>query len=585
MNRVSKHLNSVLIGSLLGSLLVGCQALAPRSTTGVVETSSRSITQHSEHSLSQSSVESALDLPVITPAYEQFADESTTDVDPLLPAGVNPEEVLSEDGQVPTASSDISLDPDLWQLTRENFGLDHGLDNPRIQAQLNWYSRHPRYLDRMADRARRYYHYVLHQTIERGLPSELALLPIVESAYDPFAYSHGRAAGPWQFIPMTAKRFQLKHSWWYDGRRDIQASTTAALDYLELLNNRFDGDWLLALAAYNAGGGNVSKAVRKNRQRNRPIDFWSLDLPDETSAYVPKLIALAKLFDSPESYGLTLKSLPNQPYFAAIETESQIDLAKAAELAGVTIEELYLLNPGFNQWATDPDGPHELLVPIAQAEIFQQALQAYPSDKRVSWARYKIKPGDNLITIAKNNNTTVDTLRSTNSISGNRIRAGQMLLIPQASQQAKSYVYSKGQRQVKQNQRIALRSGKDKLAYSVRSGDSFWEISRKYGVAVRELAAWNQMAPGDPLKIGQKLVIWQPAGTVSSQTLVASGSDRQVIRKIGYKVRNGESFALIADKFNVNLNDIKRWNSAAAKAKYLKPGQSLTLYVDVTRLR
>lgn len=574
MPRLLKHLSLILVGALIG----GCQAPTPRSESAVTQTKgpigSTTLSWDATRSpLSQDATSPSI--PVVTPSYEQFSNQ--------------PDTTAGTEQQASSATADTAIDtpadPDLWQLTRANFGLDHNVDNPRIQAQLNWYSKHPRYLDRMADRARRYYHYVLQQTIERGLPSELALLPIVESAYDPFAYSHGRAAGPWQFIPMTAKRFKLKHTWWYDGRRDIQASTNAALDYLELLNKRFDGDWLLTLAAYNAGGGNVSKAMRKNRERNLPTDFWSLKLPDETRAYVPKLIALAKLFDNPAAYDLSLKSLPNRPYFAVVATESQIDLAKAAELAGIAIEELYLLNPGFNQWATDPDGPHELLVPVAKAAAFQQALTTYPTDQRISWARYKIKPGDNLINLAKHYNTTVASLRSANSISGNQISAGKMLLIPKASQQAQSYVYSKGQRQAKKNQRVALRSGKDKLTYKVRAGDSFWKISRQHAVKIRELAAWNQMAPGDPLKVGQKLVIWQPAGKAPKQTLSASNNGRQVIRKINYKVRDGESLALIATKFSVNLNDVKRWNSKKAQAKYLQPGQQLTLYVDVTRLR
>ena len=558
--------------SVIGiSLLSGCQTLLPQTSNSPSAEQHQAQPQQATDSVS---LDSELAVPVVTPAYQQFSDQSA-----------QPSPQHKPDSNSRSHSAPPSSQADLWQLTRQNFALDHSSTDPRLQAQLNWYSRHPKYLNRMADRASRYYYYVLHQVIERGMPTELALLPIVESAYDPFAYSHGRAAGPWQFIPMTAKRFKLKHSWWYDGRRDIQASTTAALDYLELLNKRFDGDWLLALAAYNAGGGNVSKAMRKNRERGKPTDFWSLKLPKETSAYVPKLLALAKLFDNPQAYGLELKSLPNRPYFAAVDTGSQIDLAKAAELADISIEELYLLNPGFNQWATDPDGPHQLLVPVGKAEGFAAALASYPAEKRVSWARYKIRSGDSLISIAKRHNTTVDTLRTTNGIRGNMIRAEQMLLIPKASQQANAYAYSKGQRQQKKNQKIALRSGKDKLSYVVRSGDSFWKIARQHGVGHRELAAWNQMAPGDPLKIGQKLVIWQPAGTVSSQTSVAAADSRKVVRKIGYRVRNGDSFARIAGKFNVNLSDLKRWNSKAAKAKYLQPGQKLTLYVDVTQLK
>ncbi|RDE24198.1 LysM peptidoglycan-binding domain-containing protein [Motiliproteus coralliicola] len=556
---------------MISSLLLnGCQTLTQLGSESqpTAEPEAKSIASTSVAS-TKPTLEQQLAVPVITPAYQQFNDAE--------PAAQQPT----------TESVSVETEPvsdDLWQRTREHFALDHNIDQPRIQSQLKWYSRHPKYLDRMADRASRYYYYVLEQVISRGMPAELALLPIVESAYDPFAYSHGRAAGPWQFIPMTAKRFKLKHSWWYDGRRDIQASTKAALDYLELLNKRFDGDWLLALAAYNAGGGNVSKAIRKNRERNKPTDFWSLKLPKETSAYVPKLLALAKLFDNPQAYGLSLKPLPNRPYFAAVDTGSQIDLAKAAELADISIEELYLLNPGFNQWATDPQGPHQLLVPVEKADGFRHALDSYPPEKRVSWARYKVRSGDSLIAIAKRNNTTVETIRTSNKLRGNTIRIGQMLLIPKASAKAGVYAYSQGQRQQQKNQRIALRSGKAKLNYKVRSGDSFWKIARAHGVGVRQLAAWNQMAPGDPLRIGQKLVIWQPAGTVSNRS-VASNDSRKVVRKIGYRVRSGDSFARIAGKFNVSLNDIKRWNSKAAKAKYLKPGQMLTLYVDVTQIR
>lgn len=593
---------------LIASLLAGCQALAPtpdKSSSLPSGQEQALLTDSRIHTSQAIEPGLAVSVPVITPAYEQFQDQSEQPVselfatptlapaapEPTVTAGVSiPDQnslqpltgPLNTSQSATKAEPEPEPEPDLWQLTRANFGIKHG-DNRRIKAQLNWYKSHPRYIGRVNERASRYYHYVLSQVIERGLPTELALLPIVESAFDPFAYSHGRAAGPWQFIPMTAKRFKLKHSWWYDGRRDIQASTRAALDYLVLLNKRFDGDWLLALAAYNSGGGTVSKAVRKNRKSNKPIDFWSLDLPRETRAYVPKLIALAKLYNDPAAFGIELKPLANKPFFVAVDTGSQIDLAKAAELAGISIEELYLLNPGFNQWATDPDGPHQLLVPIAKAEQFNQALQQYPADQRVSWARYKIQPGDSLIRIAKRYNTTADTLRTTNSIRGNRIRAGQMMLIPKASRQAKSYAYSKSQRQEKKNQRIALRSGKSKLSHTVRSGDSFWKIGRDYNVGTRQLAAWNQMAPGDPLRIGQKLVIWQQAGTVSNQ--VASTDSRKIIRKVGYKVRNGDSFARIANKFNVSLGDIKRWNSKAAKSKYLQPGQRLTLYVDVTQAK
>ena len=224
------------------------------------------------------------------------------------------------------------------------------------------------------------------------MPAEIALLPIVESAYDPFAYSHGRAAGLWQFVPATGKRFGLKQDWWYDGRRDILDSTAAALDYLQYLHKRFKGDWLLALAAYNSGEGTVSKAQRKNRKKGKPVGFWDLALPGETRDYVPKLIALKQLVATPSVYGIKLEGVPNRPYFAVVETAAQIDLAVAADLAGLELDKLYRLNPGFNQWATSPDGPHRLLIPVDQADMFRQAVADNELDR---WLHHlPVRAGD-----------------------------------------------------------------------------------------------------------------------------------------------------------------------------------------------
>lgn len=466
---------------------------------------------------------------------------------------------------------------DLWVLTRQHMQLDLHLDQARVQTQLNWYKKHPTYMDRIVKRATPYYHYIVNEAIKRGIPTELALLPIVESAFDPFAYSHGRAAGPWQFIPSTGKHFGLQQNWWYDGRRDITASTEAAFTYLQQLNKRFDGDWLLALAAYNAGGGNVSKAIKRNKRSDKATDYWSLKLPKETMAYVPKLLAIAELVKNSDEHGLTLKEIPNTPYFTSVDTGSQIDLAQAAEMAGITTKEIYLLNPGFNRWATSPDGPHSLLIPVAQATQFQSALKNLPEKERVKWTRYKVKSGDSLIGIASKFDTTVAQIRKSNKISGNRIRSGQTLMISTASQQASEYALSQQQRHIEKQKTISRTTDRKEQYHTVRSGDSFWSIARKYQVGVRQLARWNSMAPGDALRVGKRLVIWSKP----TQTALSS-SDRQIIRKVGYKVRSGDSLSLIADKFNVRVADILSWNKLNKK-RYLQPGQRLTLYVDVTR--
>ncbi len=496
-------------------------------------------------------------------------------VAPQSQSSITPDKTVSQSAtKAPTQARPVA---DLWQLTRQNMSLPSHLDQPRVKAQLNWYKKHPDYMGRVVKRATPYYHYILNETLKRGMPAELALLPIVESAFDPFAYSHGRAAGPWQFIPSTGKHFGLTQNWWYDGRRDITRSTDAALDYLQQLNRRFDGDWLLALAAYNAGGGNVSLAIKRNKRKNLATDYWSLKLPKETMAYVPKLLAVSELFRNAGQYGLNLNPLPDQPYFAQVDTGSQIDIAQAASMAGISTKEMYLLNPGFNRWATAPEGPHSLLVPVAKAEQFRSALRELPVESRIKWARYTIKPGDSLISIAKKHNTTVDQIRNSNKLHGNSIRAGKTLLIATASKQSSEYVLSQHQRHADRQKSIARSTNRTEQYHRVKSGESFWSIARKYKVGVRQLARWNSMAPGDPLSVGKRLVIWsQPA------TPALNSEERQIIRKVGYRVRNGDSLYRIADRFNINVADIQRWNKLD-KSVYLQPGQRLTLYVDVTR--
>ncbi|HHO69424.1 MAG TPA: LysM peptidoglycan-binding domain-containing protein [Gammaproteobacteria bacterium] len=458
----------------------------------------------------------------------------------------------------------------LWQQLRDELALPVR-DDKRVRQQLAWYSKHPSYLDRVVKRAQPYLWYIRDEVRRRGMPGEIALLPIVESAYDPFAYSHGRAAGLWQFIPGTGRRFGLKQNWWYDGRRDLIDSTRAALDYLELLHRRFKGDWLLALAAYNSGEGTVMSAVRRNRKKGRPTDFWHLKLPRETRAYVPKLLALAELVRAPGARGVTLPPVPNEPYFDIVGTGGQIDLAIAADLMELPLDDLYRLNPGFNQWATDPSGPHRLLVPRTHRERFEEALAGLPADRRVKWVRHKVRKGETLSHIARRYHTTTGALQSANNLRSHRIRAGHHLLVPVAASKTENYRLSAAQRRASKQNRA--RSG-SRRSYTVRRGDTLWDIARAHKVGVRSLASWNSMAPGDPLKVGQRLVIWSKSGRSSHP-----GSRT---RTIHYTVRRGDSLSRISSRFRVSVADLRRWNRLP-KGRYLKPGQRLKLYVDVTR--
>ena len=480
---------------------------------------------------------------------------------------------------IPTyTKKSIPITADLWKRIRQGYQLDLSIENRRIKSQRDWYARHQQYLDRVVARGERYLYHITQAIEKHGLPMELALLPIVESAFDPFAYSHGRASGIWQFIPSTGKRFGLDQNWWYDGRRDVVASTEAALNYLEYLNKRFKGDWLLALAAYNSGEGNVHKAIRRNRSRGKPTDYWSLDLPRETKAYVPKLLGLAQLINNPQDYNINLAALSNKPFFDRFNVDSQIDLAQAATLAGISLDDLYLLNAGYNQWATPPDGPHFINIPAKHAAQFKHALANLPAEDRVNWRRYKIRKGDTLGTIAMHHKTTKTVLKQVNQLRNNNIRAGDALFIPVASKTADYYALSEAQR--KQAKLNKTKTGQLKNWHTVQSGDSFWDISRQYGIGIRTLARWNGMATRDTLKVGQKLVFWTDPLKLADST--SSSTNRQIIRKINYRVRKGDSLARIANKFNISISNIEAWNNINRK-KYLQPNQKLVLHVDITQ--
>lgn len=463
---------------------------------------------------------------------------------------------------------------DLWQRLTRGFSLDTQTHQPRVQDYVRYYTKNKSYMKRVSERAHRYIYHVAEELEAAGVPTELALLPIVESGYDPFAYSHAQAAGMWQFTPATGRAFGLDQNWWYDGRRDVADSTRAAAEYFLYLAKRFDNDWPLVLAAYNGGEGTVRRAIRRNKAAGKPTDFWHLKLPRETQRYVPQLLALAEVVGKREQYNTPLFDIPNEPYFAKVSVGSQIDLAQAADLADIEIEELSLLNPGYNRWATDPNGNHQLLLPIAKKSAFEQKLASLPKEQRVSWQRHTVKSGDSLINIAKKYQTTVASIRQTNNLRGNMIRAGSTLLIPVAAAPAGQYAYSMDER-LKRKQSRSARRGTEKVTYTVKPGDTFWDISRSMDVSVRQLASWNSMAPGDTLRPGQRLVAYPKSSAPKTG---------RTTRKLSYKVRSGDSLARIAQKFSLKINDIVKWNRINKK-KYLQPGQKLTLYVDVTRLK
>ncbi|MEP3348936.1 MAG: LysM peptidoglycan-binding domain-containing protein [Marinomonas sp.] len=503
--------------------------------------------------------------------------DSVPVVDSTIEESIDPEANTEEtiDQEPVIAVSKPKVPDDIWDRIRAGYQLDLDIDRPRLSSQLRWFSSHPSYLDRVSKRGERYLYYIVDELEKAGIPTEIALLPIVESGFDPFGYSHGRASGPWQFIPSTGQMYGLDQTWWYDGRRDIIGSTQAAIAYLTRLHKMFDGNWYHALASYNSGEGTVLRAIRKNKKAGKPTDFWSLDLPKETRAYVPKLIALAKIIKNPEKYNYSTYFIPNKPYFDVVNIGGQLDLAQAAEMAGVSIDEVYLLNPGFNQWATSPDGPHRLLMPVGKAKQFRTKLAEIPPQDRVTWVRYTVKAGDSLLLIAKQHNTTAGVLQNVNKISSSLIRVGQELMIPVAGNNIESYTLSSHQRLLAKQSRAPTRN-RIKINYTVKSGDSLWLIANKYETDSKTLARWNSMGLADPLMPGQKLVVWlQPKESTNTN------STRSVMKKVVYTIRSGESLALVANKFKVSVNDIRSWNPKVASQKYVQPGDKVTLLINV----
>lgn len=464
---------------------------------------------------------------------------------------------------------------DLWRVIadRQEIIVEN---NPRIQSHIDWISQRPDYLASISKRAEPFLYLVVSELEKEEVPIEIALLPIVESDYYPFSYSHGTATGIWQFIPSTGRMYGLDEDWWHEDRRDVLASTKAAVRYLKDLNRMFDGDWLLSIAAYNAGPGRVQRAIDKNRNQGKRTDYWSLDLPKETEKYVPKLLALGKVLKNPERFNQKLIKIENKPYLEPINLESQFDLALIAQWTNLSIDEIYSFNPGLKRWATPEALPYTILLPVDVVGDFKEILTNQKNRPKVSWTRYKVKEGDSLSIIAQNFNTTINQIQSVNNINGSLIRANSYLIVPLARESEAYYSLSDVQRE---KSRLNATKNSDKLIYKVVSGDSLWKISRNFDVTVNDLVRWNKIVPTAPLSIGKELVILIDAKEKTELAKITNtGID--INRKIVYTVRSGDNLSLIAQKYKVKVSQIRDWNDLN-ETDILQPGDKLTITINV----
>ena len=426
---------------------------------------------------------------------------------------------------------------------------------PEVIAFTTHYKKHPHNIQTLTKNATPYLYYVYQQTQAHHMPAEIALLPLVESNYNPFLYSKRGATGLWQMMPGTASGFNLTINWWYDGRRDITASTKAALNYLNYLHDYFD-DWLLAIAAYNAGEGTVQNAIKHNKALHKPTDFWSLALPAQTKKYVPKMLALAEIIQHPTKYQVTLAPIESQPYFFAAPMQGQIDLSLISSLAKTDISEIRKLNPGFRRWATAPDLDYQLLIPIDKADIFKINLSNV-SNEPVTWVHYPIKSGDTLSQLAVTYHTKVSIIKKVNNLTSNALKINQTLLIPRTSNEPMTQFIPHTAKSIAEDDI----PGPHRLEHTVVKYDTLTSIGARYHVSAAQLRYWNNLNYHHILTPGQHLIIWKNSPTQTSKTT--------------YIVRSGDSLSVIAKRFHVTTAMIKQNNQL--KNSIIKIGQTLTI--------
>ena len=447
---------------------------------------------------------------------------------------------------------------------------DRHSDHKRVEFFLKWWLNDTEDLQELLQSAELYMFYVYDQVQQRGLPAELALLPFIESRFDPYAYSHASAAGLWQITKDTGKELGLTSNWWRQERRDIRRSTQAALDYLQLLNDEYQGDWLLALAAYNAGPGKVNRAIRRAGGKG---NFWNLRLPQETRDYVPKLLALAQIVAQPQLYQFKPPFIPSVPRFAGVKTGKQIELAQAAALMSLDVATLYELNPQLNQLATDfAVTDTEILVPFELARRLQALLQRLPNEQRRMWLSYKRQGDESLTQIARRFDLRLQDLAQINDL---RQRA-RYLLVPL---DASNYERHAHLHTAPKPDELVTRD----VVHRVKPGDSLWDIARAYDVSISQLELWNNISRENYLRLNAQLIIRKQSRSTQSAYSLHDYYEREVIRPVHYKVRRGDSLARIAARYDVNVEQIRDWNSSVSSS-FIRPGQYLRLYLDVTEL-
>jgi membrane-bound lytic murein transglycosylase D len=511
----------------------------------------------------------------------------------------NPESRLHFDNYKAKSSSNHASE---WERLFSLYSLPE-MDNYRIDREIDHYLQHPASLAVIQQRAEPYLHHILDEIEAKGIPGELALLPVVESAFVVNAYSQADASGLWQFIPSTGEEYGLSQNAWYDGRRDVYASTQAATTYLRELSDLFDGDWLMALASYNCGKNRVRRSIDKNLENNLPADYWSLNLPQETQDYVPRLLAVAKIFANAEAYNLHLKHIPNKPYFEAVNIQSPLDLHKAAQLANTPYDQFLKLNPGFNRSCTAPYGPHRLLIPVEKAQTFKQNLAQLPPSERVNFSTLQqetLADANSRVrqktVVAKRDDTIPADTNHASPKSFLPVRHDEFRVVHdpviverKAPIQSKATLPHRIESKIPEPRHPEPEHHQEEIfaavdKYKVKPGETLSSIANKHHTTVSALRQANHLPDGN-VRWGMALKVPatekpekmdKPVKLAKVAAPAAKLAKAQTTGNPFYVVKKGDTVADISERFSVSPKDIAGWNKMKLKSALI-PGKKLTI--------
>lgn len=504
----------------------------------------------------------ALSLALALP-LSPYASEPPGEIEEIVTPGADDDEIYT-----------------VWTRVRDGFKIPN-MENSVVDENLAKYSKRPDYLQRMANRSQKYLYHIIEEVTARGMPTEIALLPFVESAFVTNAKSRVKAAGLWQFMPATGKHYELDQTMWKDERYDVLQSTAAALTYLQRLHDEFD-DWPLAFAAYNWGEGNVRRAIKRNQSLGLPTDYMSLKMPAETRNYYPKLQAIKNIVQNPNDYGIKLPTIYNEPFFVQIFKDQDIDVKRAAKLAGMSQEEFSTLNPSFNRPVIVASHNHSMLMPTDKLDQFIENLVAYRTSGKPlsSWTTYRVQPEDTVAAIARKAHMTEAALREANQIpAGRRIKPGSLVLVSKSSGLGNAEDISSDTIDAS----FALAQDYRRVTYRVRRGDNMRSVARRLGVSPATIMKSNGLR-SQRLRVGQTLRVNVPIvtrqTTTSRPTTTRSTPDTPVASTKFYVVRKGDTLYSIANRYGITASALRNANNISGNN--ISVGQRLTINASGT---